>query len=343
MKSTIPSKKPKALATIVLLALTLSPISVAAQAVGINSAIKHEVQVRKVNQTELRRAKLKARVDIGDYVTTGSNGVLQILLRDKTNFTVGKNAQATIDRFVYDPSKNASEVALSVTKGAFRFISGKPTRNRKGRSVVKTPVGSIGIRGTIFEGAVGPQAFNIARGEDIDRNAVAAYNPDATLVFLRGPGANTQGDEISGAVDLRTPTGVFPLERAGDAYFVPRRGAKPIGPFPLSSGGLRFLRELFDMTPDRGDSSGAYPSTTVGGNLTNPYPLPGQGFPRDPDDPGQNDDFGDFIDNPGSIFEGGNFPARPNPPERGADAANENQPVTANDRNPNQEDQPPPQ
>ena len=146
-----------------ILAAGVSTIPVMAQVVGINAAIKNQVQTRKVNTTALRPAKLKGRVNIGDFITTGRTGVLQILLRDRTSFTVGRNGQMTIDRFVYDPASNASEVAATVTKGAFRFISGKPTRNRKGRSSVKTPVGSIGIRGTIFEGAVGEEAVNLAR------------------------------------------------------------------------------------------------------------------------------------------------------------------------------------
>jgi len=231
--------------------LAITPAGLMAQTVGINAAIKNKVQTRKVNTTTLRQVKLKGRVSIGDYITTGQNGVLQILLRDRTSFTVGKRGEITIDRFVYDPASNASEVAVSVTKGAFRFISGKPTRNRKGRSSVKTPVGSIGIRGTIFEGAVGEDAIAIARGEAVPAEAISAAGADATLVVLRGPGLGTQGDEISGAIDLRTDEGLFPLEQAGAAYFVPTRGAQPIGPFPISDAGLGLLQDFLRSQPDR--------------------------------------------------------------------------------------------
>jgi len=226
-----------------------------AQTVGINAAIKNKVQVRKTGASSLTLAKLKDRVRIGDYVSTGTNGVLQILLRDRTSFTVGKRGEVTIDRFVYDPANNASEVAASVTKGAFRFISGKPTRNRKGRSSVKTPVGSIGIRGTIFEGAVGQDAIAVARGEVIPANVLSDAGDEATLVVLRGPGLGTQGDEISGAIDLTTDQGVFPLDKAGEAYFVSSRNAEPIGPFLLSDAGLDILQDLLRSEPDRPQSA----------------------------------------------------------------------------------------
>jgi len=231
-------------------ATTLSPLAVSAQVVGVNAAVKNKVQTRKVNTRTLVPAKLKDRVRIGDFITTGPRGVLQILLRDRTSFTVGKKGRVTIDRFVYDPASNASEVAASVTKGAFRFVSGKGTRKRKGRSSVRTPVGSIGIRGTIFEGAVGEDAVTIARQENIPEAIVSESDEDATLVVLRGPGINTQGDEISGAVDLRAGDTVYPLEQAGTAYFVPKKNGTVFGPFPISDKGLVILQDLLRTEPD---------------------------------------------------------------------------------------------
>lgn len=243
-----------------ILAISAASYPAAAQqVVGINAAIKNKVQTRKVNTNVTRQAKLKDRVRIGDYITTGKNGVLQILLRDRTSLTVGKNGEMTIDRFVYDPANNASEVVASVTKGAFRFVSGKPTRNRKGRSSVKTPVGSIGIRGTIFEGAVGEEAIALARRENIAAASLQGANEEATFVVLRGPGLAAQGDEISGAIDLVTDQGTFPLEKAGAAYFIPRRGARPFGPFNFSDGGFDRIQDMLRTEPARSPRSAQTP------------------------------------------------------------------------------------
>src|SRR3546814_20762091 len=87
----------------------------------------------------------------------------QLLLLDKTSFTVGSNARVKIDRFVYDPARNASSVSASVAKGAFRFMSGKSLKNGRTRSSIQTPVASIGIRGTIVEGVVGREAIASAQ------------------------------------------------------------------------------------------------------------------------------------------------------------------------------------
>jgi len=231
------SKFPKLGITGFFMFVGIFPIA-AQQVVGINAAIRDQVQTRKFDKDRLEKVRLKGRVNMGDYIQTGTSGVLQILLRDRTSLTIGKNGRLTIDRFVYDPATNASEVTATVTKGAFRFISGKAMRNRKGRSQIRTPVGSIGIRGTIFEGAVGTEAIALAQKTDLPDSVLQSANEEATFVVLRGPGASTQGDEEAGAVDFVTDSGIFPLERSGDAYFVPRKNARPFGPFRFGSNGF---------------------------------------------------------------------------------------------------------
>jgi len=244
------TKSAHVLMSAALLALGLSAVSVKAQqVVGINAAIKNKVQTRKVNSQKLQPAKLKGRVSIGDYIITGKTGVLQILLRDRTSFTVGKNGQMTIDRFVYDPANNASEVAATVTKGAFRFMSGKPMRNRKGASTIKTPVGTIGIRGTILEGAIGQLAIETARREAVSEEILKTADDNATFIVLRGPGFGAQDGEAAGAIDLRMESGVFSLEKAGEAYFIPRQGARPIGPFRFSNIGFEQTLDWMGTQP----------------------------------------------------------------------------------------------
>jgi hypothetical protein len=222
--------------------------------VGINAAIRNSVQIKPAGATAFSSARLKQRVSLGDDIQTAASSVLQILLLDKTTFTVGANARVRIDRFVYDPAKGASAVGASVAKGAFRFMSGKPTRGMPGQSNVNTPVGSIGIRGTIFEGVVGLDAARIASGESaVGRVASDAKN--ATLIVLRGPGGRTQGDEKVGAIDLTIDGKMVGLAQPGMALFVPGPGKAPIGPFMLSDDGLLALHALLRTTPSRRGSN----------------------------------------------------------------------------------------
>jgi hypothetical protein len=140
---------------------------------------------------------------LGDKITTGPNGRLQIMLEDETTFTLGPKAALTIDRFVYDPSTNAGQVSATILKGTFRFVSGKIAQRDPTKMEVSLPVGSIGVRGTSVAGEtdgtratvvlLGPGAENDA-GERIGRILVSGSGPggSATTVEIVRPGFATQ-------------------------------------------------------------------------------------------------------------------------------------------------------
>ena len=229
------------------LAALIATAGHAADTVGINAAIRNKVVMRAAADPAPRAAILKARVSLGDQVQTANASMLQILLLDRSNFTVGSNARVTIDRFVYDPQRSASAVGASVAKGAFRFISGRSVKNMPGKTAITTPVASIGVRGTMLEGAVGPDAVRIAGLEP--GAAGGKVDPQtATLVVLRGPAATTT--EPGGAIDVTANGETIALDTPGMALFVPGPDQKPIGPFALSDNGLLALHALLRTTPD---------------------------------------------------------------------------------------------
>ena len=123
---------------------------------------------------------------LGDQVTTGSEGRLQIMLADETVFTIGPNAAMVIDNFVYDPSTNAGKVTASVLKGTFRFVTGKVAKREPSDMEVKLPVGSIGVRGTSVAGETdGTRATVILLGPGPDTST----NERVGRVLVRGAGA----------------------------------------------------------------------------------------------------------------------------------------------------------
>ena len=100
---------------------------------------------------------LDASADIsicaGDKYTTDNISVVQLLLRDGSIITVGKDSEFTVKAFkIY---KKAPNIALfELTKGAFRAVTGFVT-NRPHRFEVKTALATIGVRGTDFWGGFG--------------------------------------------------------------------------------------------------------------------------------------------------------------------------------------------
>ncbi|MEP7006343.1 MAG: hypothetical protein ABI810_10185 [Sphingomonas bacterium] len=234
-----------------LLAVAVSPAS--AQTVGVNAAVVNDVRMTTQANPVVHKAVVKERVSLGNDIVTGRASVLQVLLLDHTSFTVGGNARIKVDRFVYDPGRSASSVGLSVAKGAFRFISGKPLHANPGQSAIRTPIVSIGIRGTIVEGAIGADAIRIARGEIAIPQSFTADPENASLIFLRGPGANAQGGEQPGAIDVTAGVITISVTGSGNAMFAPGPGQPLIGPFVLSASGSAALSDLL-REPRRGSA-----------------------------------------------------------------------------------------
>ncbi|MET1111163.1 MAG: FecR family protein [Allosphingosinicella sp.] len=249
-----PGPLSKAAAAVAAASLAASPVF--AQAVGVNAAVRNKVVIVGAGTKKARPALVRERVILNDEVRTGAASQLQILLLDRTTFTVGANARVAVDRFVYDPSRNSRSTGVSVARGAFRFMSGRNLRRPSGPVTVRTPVATIGVRGTIFEGVVGEEAIEIASREAAVGRKVKANKDEASLIVLRGPGPRTQGDTRPGAVDVTVGASMVTLDRPGLALYAPRVGAPPIGPFPISAAGLQALQSLLRTTAEPGGGGG---------------------------------------------------------------------------------------
>jgi hypothetical protein len=220
----------------------------AQQAVGVVSALQNHVRVRKPRAPIPLPAALRQRIALGDEVHTGAKSQLQMLLLDQSVFTVGPNAQLAIDRFVYDPNRSVRSMGATVTRGAFRFMSGRRTT---GSSTIKTPIAAIGIRGTAIDGVVGRVAMLIAAGERVGRG-VRSDPATASLIVLRGPGPQTRGNVSPGAIDVTAGGRTVSAARPMLAIYIPGPGQAPIGPFVISSAGLMQLQAvLFPALAER--------------------------------------------------------------------------------------------
>ena len=82
----------------------------------------------------------------GDIIQTGPDGKLGAAFTDGSSFSVSANARMEVNEFVYDPRGHSNESLMSLTKGTFTFIAGEVAHT--GNMNVKTPVGTMGIRGT---------------------------------------------------------------------------------------------------------------------------------------------------------------------------------------------------
>lgn len=81
-------------------------------------------------------------------IKTYKIGAAGLRFLDQTTLTVYPNSSIRLDRFVYNADRTVSEVALSLTRGAFRLASGGTHTPEK--YSLKTPHVTLGIRGTVL-------------------------------------------------------------------------------------------------------------------------------------------------------------------------------------------------
>ncbi len=123
----------------------------------------------------------------GDIIETNANGAVNIVFQDETSFAVSDNARLAIDEYVYDPATDAGTTNFSVLKGVFVFTSGLIGREDPDDVHIETPLGSIGIRGTIIAGDVNQGEITVVEGaivlNDFNGNEITLANQFETARF----------------------------------------------------------------------------------------------------------------------------------------------------------------
>ena len=125
---------------------------------GVIAATKAPVTISYINEDGEQVGRVVgvgAPIYLNDEISTDGQSSLQVLLRDQTVFSIGPNSTLVFDEFVFDPTK-IDDVALtaSVTKGTFKFISGKVSKLKPGAMTLKLPNATASIRGTSVVGRV---------------------------------------------------------------------------------------------------------------------------------------------------------------------------------------------
>ncbi len=106
----------------------------------------------------------------GDVVETDGAGAVNIVFIDETSFAVSNNARLAIDEYVFDASTESGSSNFSVLRGVFVFTSGLIGRDDPDDVEIDTPVGSIGIRGTIIAGDVDTGEITVIEGAIVMRS-----------------------------------------------------------------------------------------------------------------------------------------------------------------------------
>ncbi|MEN6542903.1 FecR family protein [Parvibaculum sp.] len=169
---------------------------------GIAATIRNDVQ--QSSTTGSVRALLSGgAVFQNDVVRTGKTGSAELKFLDETSLKVAPGSEVKIDKFVYDPNRTAGTVAITVAKGALRFVTGNQD---KSAYKINTAVASIGVRGTILNIVATDQGLAVILSEGKamvtgSDGKTAAMEAVGNLVLIGPDGtATTQAASLKDAV-----------------------------------------------------------------------------------------------------------------------------------------------
>ena len=119
--------------------------------VGVTAASNIDA-VGKPPISPARDLETGVEVHFQEVISTDVDGRAQLLFQDGTALTVGPQSDLVIDEYVYDPATGLGEMTISISKGVFRLVGGKISKNTP--VVFKTPSATIAVRGGIAAGIV---------------------------------------------------------------------------------------------------------------------------------------------------------------------------------------------
>lgn len=130
-------------------------------------------------------------------IYTKQYGTIEIRLEDGTNLTVAPNASLVIDDYVFAGESRPGSLALSLSRGAMRLVSGRMPEEDVS---VTTSVATIGVRGTIiWVNAVSDQETQVWVTEGI---GTVSTNDSTTVYELTAPAhaiCSAGGCELGGS------------------------------------------------------------------------------------------------------------------------------------------------
>jgi hypothetical protein len=156
----------------------------------------------QVVRDETYPAELNFDIASNDEVQTRAGRVAITFLDDST-VKLTEHSQLLIDKYVFDPDPDKSEMALQFASGTIRFISGSVNKLNKKNITLSTPTSQIFVRGTDFTATVNelgesliillPDQFGDASGEILVTTAAGQvvlnkpYQATTTTVFESTP------------------------------------------------------------------------------------------------------------------------------------------------------------
>ncbi len=142
----------KFLTTVLLLTFASDPLLAQTQAqsevVGIVKTVSGEAWVITAGQRV--RAQAQTNVFLGSQLKTSKGASLGVTFKDNTLMSFGPDTELTVDEYLFAPAQGQLKLGARLDKGSLNYVSGVIAKLKPDAVSVKTPTGTIGVRGTQF-------------------------------------------------------------------------------------------------------------------------------------------------------------------------------------------------
>ena len=117
-------------------------------AIGYVKNVKGDAMV--ITGTQQVKAEVGTPVMAGSKLKTGASSSMGVTFKDNTVMSFGPNTELTVDEYLYSPNKGKLKLGATMAKGTLAYLSGAIAKIKPDAVTVKTPTGTIGVRGTHF-------------------------------------------------------------------------------------------------------------------------------------------------------------------------------------------------
>jgi hypothetical protein len=139
----------------ILLIASLGAQSAQAEAIGFVKTLNGgNATIRALDESE-RPAAVGGELNVGDTIRTDRRASLGLTLKDDTMMSVGPDTELTLEEYLFEPARGDLKLGSRLGRGTLQYVSGSIARLQPDAVSVKTPTGTIGVRGTQFVVRVG--------------------------------------------------------------------------------------------------------------------------------------------------------------------------------------------
>ena len=187
-------RSPAALATALL-----AGFSVATSAEAARDKIGGAVVVEREVSGSLPGAERKVAqgddVFLDELIRTAGASAAKLQFVDETKLSLGPLASVKLDSYVFNPDRTAKAMAVTMTKGAMRWVSGiSPSAAYK----ITTPQATIGVRGTIFDLVADGRRTIVVLQEGLIEVCTTGARRKCKMLSRRGDVITVTGNALEG-------------------------------------------------------------------------------------------------------------------------------------------------